>query len=58
MKNIYGRIMKESECPMVLLIERMVYIQYHNEINLLLCFKEIVAYPLSVNFILVQYLQF
>ena len=47
--------MKESECPMVLLIERMVYIQYHNEINLL-CFKEIVAYPLSVNFILVQYL--
>lgn len=23
MKNIYGRIMKESECPMVLLIERM-----------------------------------
>lgn len=56
MKNIYGRIMKESECPMVLLIERMVYIQYHNEINLLLCFKEIIAYPLSVNFILVQYL--
>lgn len=56
MKNIYGRIMKESECPIVLLIERMVYIQYHNEINLLFCFKEIVAYPLSVNFILVQYL--